>query len=152
MTSQTSRREASRPVGIREQEVDERPEGDAADDPAEREDPVVVRLGQGGEEPEVPDVGEQDAGAVLGAAPEGDQTADHEREPDRQGERERRRLVVVVVARQDEPGRARGKEDREAREQAETADGHASSVVSVPPHSSPLGMKPRAPLCWIKPP
>ena len=86
----------------------ERCEGDEREVPepgAQREEPVVVALGQRGEEPQVADAGQVDAGAVLGPAVERDQPGGDERDACRAGERRRRPLVRLVVAREDQSQR-----------------------------------------------
>ena len=153
-TSQRSRRPAEPATGECEQQVDERAEGEAAERYAGGEQPVVVRLVERAEEPEVAHCREQVAGAVLGSAPQREETARDEGDPRRDGERDRRRLVVLVVAREHE-------QDRDARErqperggcrQEDGARAQPNRSASAAPLSSAFAMKPRAPLCAISPP
>ena len=140
------------PRRIRQQQVDERAQHEAADQHAEGEDPVVVRLGERAEEPEVRDEDEQEAGAVVRATPERDHARDEEREPDREGEREKRGEVLDVVAREDERRPECGQCQAAERDQGECAGPHPSKSASAVPPNSALGMKPRAPLCSISSP
>ena len=70
------------------------------------EEPVVVRFGERPEGPEVADRREQQAGPVLRPAPGGDQAARDEGDAGGERERERRDLVLLVIAREDEQSRA----------------------------------------------
>jgi hypothetical protein len=87
---------------IGEQQLHEGAEREAVQEHAERVDPVVARLRQAAQAPEVRDEDEVDPRAVVGPAPQREHPRDEEREPDRQGEREERGLVLQVVAREDE--------------------------------------------------
>ena len=151
-TSHRSLRLWSRPVGYASRSWTNAPEREAVHDHAEREDPVVVRLGQRAEEPEVRDEDEEDAGAVLRAAPERDHAGGEEREPDGEREREERALVLDVVAREDERRADCRQRQAAERDQDECAGSHPSRSASAVPPSSALGMKPRAPLCSISSP
>ena len=92
------------PAGrVREQQLDEGAQREAVHEHADREDPVVVRLGEAAEEPEVRDEDEEEARPVVRTPPERDHAGDEEREPDGEGEREERGLVLQMVARKDEP-------------------------------------------------
>ncbi len=82
--------------------MEERAEGEAAERYARGEQPVVVRLVERAEEPEVAHCREQVPGAVLGSAPQREEAAGDEGEPGRGRERDRRCLVVLVVAREHE--------------------------------------------------
>ena len=86
--------------------MDERAEDDGAQRDPDREDPVVVRLDESVEEPEITDGQQQDAGAVFGTPPERDEAAGDEAEARGERERERGRGIVLVFAREDEPRRA----------------------------------------------
>ena len=81
---------AELPPRKREQQMDERAEDHGAQRDPDREDPVVVRLGEGAEEPEIADGEQQDAGAVFGTPPQRDEPAGDEAETRGERKRERR--------------------------------------------------------------
>ena len=135
-----------------QQQVDERPQRQAVDQHAQREDPVVVRERQPTEEPEVRDRDEEGSGPVLGPAPQREHARDEERQADRECERQERGLVVLVVAREDERGSDGSEHEPAGRQDDERATSHPNRSDSAFPLSSSLAMKPRAPLCAISPP
>ena len=65
---------------------------------------------------------------------------------------ERRRLVVLVVAREDEAVPTASEREPAGREQDEWARVSTQQVGQRGPLSSAFAMKPRAPLCSISPP
>ena len=71
------------------------------------------------EEPEVRDEDEEEARPVVRPPPERDHARDEEREPDGEGEREERGLVLEVVAREDEPRADRPERQADGRDEDE---------------------------------
>ena len=125
--------------------MDERAEDDGAQRDPDREDPVVVRLGEGAEEPEIADREQQDAGAVFGTPPQRDEAAGDEAEARGERKRERRSGIVLVLAREHEPRRAGCEQDCARSRPRKDASAHPSSWLSAAPESSSFGMKPHAP-------
>ena len=74
-----------------------------------------------------------------------DETARDEGELDRHRQEQHRKLVVGVVARRDDEDRGAGARERERPDPQDGARRHSRSAASLPPESSPFGMKPREP-------
>ena len=138
------------PPREREEEVRERAEGKAAERETGRPHPVVVRLAERSERPEVADRSEEQAGPVLGPAPGGDEAARDEGHARGERERERRDLVLLVIARQDERRRRGRKRKADGPGEHEGSRLHPSSLDTAFPDSSSFAMKPRAPLSSIR--
>ena len=112
------------PVGIGEDQGDERHEREVGEDEPDREQPRVVRLRQRRDEPEVAGRREQRAGDVVGAAPQGHESCRDEGEPGRDREARGQPGTRVVVARDDERGRRRSLDDHKRGREPEAQRPH----------------------------
>ena len=99
-----------------------------------------------------PQAGHEQAGAVLGTAPDRKEAAEDERERADHRDRGDPDLVVCVVALRDQPHRSCRAEQRDSAGCGEDPPSHSKRSARLSPESSAFGMKPRAPLWAMRQP